>query len=104
LSVGSWLGGLVKDQPFVDVKVDEIKMVHGTWSPGTRFDLYLSIWPEDEKGRRIGALSRTMWVQGMESSEPLLWELIPDADKRKEFIRQAQTELANPDSHVHVPW
>ena len=29
------LGELVKEKPFVDVLVQEIKMPHGTWSQGT---------------------------------------------------------------------
>jgi len=34
LDIGRWLGELVKEQPFVDVKVEEIKMPHGPWSSG----------------------------------------------------------------------
>jgi hypothetical protein len=45
-----------------------------------------------------------MWNAGMESSEPLLWDIIPEPDERKRFIKQAQSELANPDYHIYYPW
>jgi hypothetical protein len=34
LNVGSRLGDLVKAQPFVDIRVEEIKMPHGRWPEG----------------------------------------------------------------------
>ena len=34
LDIGRRLGELVKEQHFVDVKVEEIKMPHGPWSSG----------------------------------------------------------------------
>jgi len=91
LDIGRRLGELVKEQPFVDVKVEEIKMPHGPWS-------------SDEKGRLIGAFSRRMWSKSPESSEPLMWDVIPDADERTAFIRQLQMELSNPDYHIYCTW
>jgi len=45
-----------------------------------------------------------MWIAGMESAEPLLWDIMPESDERKEFIKQTQKELANPNYHIYVPW
>lgn len=59
---------------------------------------------EDEKGRRIGYLSRSMWGKTPESSEPLLWEAIPNADERAQFIKQVQIELNNPKYHIYHTW
>jgi len=45
-----------------------------------------------------------MWTEGAETSERLLSEVIPDADHRRDFIKQVQNELANPDYHIYYTW
>jgi hypothetical protein len=39
LHIGRQLGELVKAEPFVDVREEEIKMPHGSWSQGILFEL-----------------------------------------------------------------
>ena len=61
-------------------------------------------WWEDEKGRRIGALSKRMWNEAAESGDRLIQGLLPDADQRRDFIKQVQSELGNPEYHIYYPW
>ena len=45
-----------------------------------------------------------MWNDAAESGERLLQEIFPDADQCRDFIRQVQCELDNPDYHIYYPW
>jgi hypothetical protein len=45
-----------------------------------------------------------MFNKSPQSAEPLLWKLIPDETERAEFIKQVQSELANPAYHIYCVW
>jgi len=82
----------VREQPFVDVRVEHIKMPIG-------------LWPADAKGKRIGRLSLSVFGTGVESCEVLLRQWRPEWGDEKvgEFMKGAQADIGNPEIHAYCP-
>jgi hypothetical protein len=96
------LENLVRGQPFVDVRVESVKMPHGLWPEGTLLEKFSDT--SDLRGKTIGWYSLGVYGKGVESLAPNMEKIFPDLtyDERNSLITQVKADLSNRNFHSYT--